>query len=112
SGTTGGGSRIRIRGSNSLSLSNEPLIIIDGVRAISDVSGPTSDTGGQNPSRLDDLNPEDIDNIEVIKGPAAAALYGTASANGVVQITTKRGRAGRTEGSADADGGSVRDVTA
>ena len=112
SGTTGGGSRIRIRGSNSLSLSNEPLIIIDGVRAISDVSGSTIDIGGQNPSRLDDLNPEDIDDIEIIKGPAAAALYGTAAANGVVQITTKRGRAGKTQWTAYADGGSVRDVTA
>jgi len=112
SGTTGGGSRIRIRGSNSLSLSNEPLIIIDGVRAISDVSGSTIDIGGQNPSRLDDLNTEDIENVEIIKGPAAAALYGTAAANGVVQITTKRGRAGRTKWSAYADGGSVRDVTA
>ena len=68
SGTTGGGSRIRIRGSNSLSLSNEPLIIIDGVRAISDVSGSTIDIGGQNPSRLDDLNTEDIENVEIIKG--------------------------------------------
>ena len=111
SGTTGGGSRIRIRGSNSLSLSNEPLIIIDGVRAISDVSGSTLDIGGQNPSRLDDLNPEDIDDIEIIKGPAAAALYGTAAANGVVQITTKRGRAGKTRWTAFADGGSVRDIT-
>src|SRR5262245_6374791 len=111
SGTTGGGSRIRIRGSNSLSLSNEPLIIIDGVRAISDVSGSTIDIGGQNPSRLDDLNPEDIDDIEIIKGPAAAALYGTAAANGVVQITTKRGRAGKTKWTTYADGGSVRDVT-
>ncbi|HUQ81420.1 MAG TPA: SusC/RagA family TonB-linked outer membrane protein [Gemmatimonadaceae bacterium] len=112
SGTTGGGSRIRIRGSNSLSLSNEPLIIIDGVRAISDVSGSTIDIGGQNPSRLDDLNPEDIEDIEIIKGPAAAALYGTAAANGVVQITTKRGRSGKTKWTAYADGGSVRDVTA
>ena len=112
SGTTGGGSRIRIRGSNSLSLSNEPLIIIDGVRAISDVSGSTIDIGGQNPSRLDDLNPDDIEDIEIIKGPAAAALYGTAAANGVVQITTKRGRSGKTKWTAYADGGSVRDVTA
>lgn len=111
SGTTGGGSRIRIRGSNSLSLSNEPLIIIDGVRAISDVSGSTIDIGGQNPSRLDDLNPEDIDDIEIIKGPAAAALYGTAAANGVVQITTKRGRSGKTRWTAYADGGGLRDVT-
>ena len=112
SGTTGGGSRIRIRGSNSLSLSNEPLIIIDGIRAISDVGGSTIDIGGQNPSRLDDLNPEDIEDIEIIKGPAAAALYGTAAANGVVQITTRRGRAGKTKWSAYADGGSVREVTA
>jgi len=104
SGTTGGGSRIRIRGSNSLSLSNEPLIIIDGIRAISDVSGSTIDIGGQNPSRLDDLNPEDIDDIQVIKGPAAAALYGTAAANGVVQITTKRGRSGKTKWTGYADG--------
>ncbi len=109
SGTTGGGSRIRIRGSNSLSLSNEPLIIIDGVRAISDVSGSTIDIGGQNPSRLDDLNPEDIDDIEIIKGPAAAALYGTAAANGVVQITTKRGRSGKTKWTGYADGGTVRE---
>src|SRR5688572_12288863 len=112
SGTTGGGSRIRIRGSNSLSLSNEPLIIIDGIRAISDVSGSTIDIGGQNPSRLDDLNPDDIEDIEIIKGPAAAALYGTAAANGVVQITTKRGRSGKTKWTAYADGGTVRDVTA
>src|SRR5688572_11493726 len=112
SGTTGGGSRIRIRGSNSLSLSNEPLILIDGVRAISDVSGSTIDVGGQNPSRLDDLNTEDIEDIEIIKGPAAAALYGTAAANGVIQITTKRGRAGKTRWNAYADGGTVRDVTA
>jgi TonB-linked SusC/RagA family outer membrane protein len=111
SGTTGGGTRIRIRGSNSLSLSNEPLIIIDGVRAISDVSGSTLDIGGQNPSRLDDLNPEDIENIEIIKGPAAAALYGTAAANGVVQITTKRGRSGKTKWSAYADGGGIRNIT-
>ena len=112
SGTTGGGSRIRIRGSNSLSLSNEPLIIIDGIRAISDVSGSTIDIGGQNPSRLDDLNPEDIDDIQVIKGPAAAALYGTAAANGVVQITTKRGRSGKTKWTGYADGGTVREITA
>jgi TonB-linked SusC/RagA family outer membrane protein len=111
SGTTGGGSRIRIRGSNSISLSNEPLIIIDGVRATSDVGGSSIAIGGQNPSRLDDLNPDEIENIEIIKGPAAAALYGTAAANGVVQITTKRGKAGATKWTMFADGGSVRDVT-
>jgi TonB-dependent SusC/RagA subfamily outer membrane receptor len=84
SGTTGGGSRIRIRGSNSVSLTNEPLILIDGVRANADPGGSTINIGGQNPTRIDDLNPAEIENIEIIKGPAAAALYGTAGANGVV----------------------------
>jgi TonB-linked SusC/RagA family outer membrane protein len=112
SGTTGGGSRIRIRGSNSVSLSNEPLIIIDGIRTTADPGGSTISVGGQNPTRIDDLNPADIENIEVIKGPAAAALYGTAAANGVIQITTRRGRSGQTNWSAYADGGSLREVTA
>jgi TonB-dependent starch-binding outer membrane protein SusC len=112
SGTTGGGSRIRIRGSNSVSLTNEPLIIIDGVRANSDPGGSTISVGGQNPTRLDDLNPAEIENIEIIKGPAAAALYGTAAANGVVQITTRRGRAGRTQWTAYGDGGQVSEITA
>ena len=49
---------------------------------------------GQEPSPLNDLNPQDIENIEILKGPAASALYGTAAANGLILITTKRGRAG------------------
>jgi TonB-dependent starch-binding outer membrane protein SusC len=112
SGTTGGGSRIRIRGSNSVSLTNEPIIMIDGVRANADPGGSTISVGGQNPTRLDDLNPQEIENIEIIKGPAAAALYGTAAANGVVQITTRRGRAGRTTWNAYADAGSLSEITA
>jgi TonB-dependent starch-binding outer membrane protein SusC len=111
SGTTGGGSRIRIRGSNSVSLTNEPIIIIDGVRANSDPGGSTISVGGQNPTRVDDLNPAEIENIEIIKGPAAAALYGTAAANGVVQITTKRGLSGKTRWTAYADAGSLDEVT-
>jgi TonB-linked SusC/RagA family outer membrane protein len=111
SGTTGGGSRIRIRGSNSVSLTNEPIIIIDGVRANADPGGSTISVGGQNPTRLDDLNPQEIENVEIIKGPAAAALYGTAAANGVVQITTRRGRAGRTQWNAYVDGGQLREIT-
>lgn len=111
SGTTGGGSRIRIRGSNSVSLTNEPLILIDGVRANQDLGGSSISVGGQNPTRLDDLNPEEIENIEIIKGPAAAALYGTAAANGVVQITTKRGLSGRTRWTFYSDGGRLDEVT-
>jgi TonB-linked SusC/RagA family outer membrane protein len=94
SGMTGAGSRIRIRGSNSMSLSNAPLIIVDGVRVESSESSLDFGIGGQAPSRLNDINPDDIETIEVLKGPAASALYGTAAANGVIQVTTKRGRAG------------------
>lgn len=94
SGTTGGGSRIRIRGNNSLSLSNAPLLVIDGVRVYSAEGSLGFGVGGQSPSRLDDLNPEDIASIEILRGPSAAALYGTAAANGVIQVTTKRGQTG------------------
>jgi TonB-linked SusC/RagA family outer membrane protein len=94
SGVTGAGSRIRIRGSNSMSLSNAPLIIVDGVRVESSESSLGFDVGGQAPSRLNDINPEDIESIEVLKGPAASALYGTAAANGVIQVLTKHGKAG------------------
>lgn len=111
SGTSGMGSRIRIRGSNSVSLSNEPIIFVDGVRASNDVSGITYETGGDAPSRLNDLNPDEIANIEIVKGPAAATLYGTDAANGVIWITTKRGRAGATEWKAFTEQGSVNDIT-
>lgn len=106
-GTTGSGSRIRIRGSNSVSLDNDPLIIIDGVRVNNGSQSSTIGVGGQVPSRFDDLDFEDIDNVEVIKGPAAAALYGTAASNGVIQITTKHGRPGRTAWNFHVEGGRV-----
>jgi TonB-linked SusC/RagA family outer membrane protein len=96
SGTSGTGARVRIRGSASASLSNEPLLIIDGIRVNNSPESITLATGGQSPSRLEDLNPEEIESIEILKGPAAAALYGTAAATGVIQITTRRGRAGQT----------------
>jgi TonB-linked SusC/RagA family outer membrane protein len=97
SGTTGTASRIRIRGNNSISLSNAPLLIVDGVRAESGEGSLGFGVGGQTVSRLDDINPEDIESIEILKGPAASALYGTAAANGVIQVVTKRGRAGKPE---------------
>ena len=109
-GETGAGSRIRIRGSNSISLSNDPLLIIDGIRADNSSQSTAQDTGGQLPSRLNDINPEEIESIEVIKGPAAAALYGTAASNGVIQITTKHGRAGQTRWDVFTEGGQLRDV--
>jgi TonB-linked SusC/RagA family outer membrane protein len=101
SGTTGTSQRIRIRGNASISLTNEPLIIVDGIYFTNPLSGDgvltSAFTAGQEPSRLNDLNPEEIENIEVIKGPAAAALYGTVGANGVILITTKRGTPGGTD---------------
>lgn len=110
SGTAGTASRIRIRGSNSVSLSNEPLIIVDGVRVNTSNTDLLS-TGGQYASRLDDFNPEQIESIEVLKGPAASALYGTAAANGVIQITTRRGKSGPARWSLYTEQGSVKDVT-
>ena len=102
SGTTGTGTRIRIRGSNSISLSNEPLYYLDGVRLESGSASSTLDIGGfgvdnpsgAGPSRINDINPDDIDNIEIVKGPAAATLYGIQASNGVVRITTKHGSVG------------------
>ncbi|MEO7986526.1 MAG: SusC/RagA family TonB-linked outer membrane protein [Gemmatimonadales bacterium] len=102
SGTTGTGTRIRIRGSNSISLSNEPLYYLDGVRLESGSSSTTLNIGGfddgsesnAGPSRINDIVPDDIEDIEIVKGPAAATLYGIKAANGVVRITTKRGNAG------------------
>ena len=96
-GTAGTSARIRIRGANSVSLSNEPLLIVDGVRMDNNTDSFGLGVGGASVSRFDDINPEDVESIEVLKGPAASALYGTAAANGVIQITTKRGAAGRTQ---------------
>ena len=109
-GTTGGGSRIRIRGSNSISLSNDPLLIIDGIRVDNSVGSSSLGVGGQAPSRFNDINPDEIESIEIIKGPAAAALYGTAASNGVIQITTKKGRSGRTRWDANFEGGTSKDI--
>jgi TonB-linked SusC/RagA family outer membrane protein len=109
SGTSGTGARIRIRGSNSVSLSNDPLMIIDGVRSETGSQGIA--VGGQTVSRLHDMNPDDIESIEVLKGPAASALYGTAGANGVIVVTTKKGRAGRTRFNAYSEMGTIRDIT-
>lgn len=108
-GTTGGSSRIRIRGSNSINLANDPLLIIDGVRVNNNPNSTAIGVGGQTPSRFNDINPEDVENVEVIKGPAAAALYGTAASNGVIQVTTKRGKSGRARWQTNAEYGTVRE---
>jgi TonB-linked SusC/RagA family outer membrane protein len=98
-GATGTGSRLRIRGPNSASLSNEPLYYIDGIRMESSPIATSIDFSGGveggTPSAINDINPEDIESIEILKGPAAATLYGIQASNGVVRIITKRGTAGR-----------------
>lgn len=91
-GQTGEGARLRIRGSASLSQSNEPIVYVDGVR-INNGGGLTFNAGGS-PSRLDDINPESIERVEILKGAAAATLYGSEASNGVIQIFTKRGIVG------------------
>ena len=95
SGRVGAGPSITVRGLGSLSLNTQPLLYIDGIRATNDVlTGPTGAAGGSIVSRLNDIAPEDIETIEIIKGPAAATIYGTEASNGVIQIITKKGRPG------------------
>ncbi len=106
-GTSGVGSRIRIRGSSSISLSNEPLVYVDGIRVDNRMSGLGA--GGQESSRLDDFNPEDIESIEIVKGPSAATLYGTEAANGVIRITTRRGLPGATRWNVWTEGGLIQE---
>lgn len=90
-GQVGTGAQIRVRSVGSLSLNTDPIVYIDGVRIdASPARGPTQ-RGGAGASRLNDINPEDIESIEILKGPAAATLYGTEASNGVIQIITKRG---------------------
>ncbi|MFB6249450.1 MAG: SusC/RagA family TonB-linked outer membrane protein [Salinibacter sp.] len=97
SGMTGQGSQIRIRGSASLSQSNEPVVYIDGIRADNGggFSGFVGAGGPATTSRLDDLNPSAIQRVEILKGAAAATLFGSEASNGVIQIFTKRGDAGQ-----------------
>lgn len=94
-GAVGVGGNTRIRGHGSITLSGEPLIFVDGIRV--DGESATNSPAfpyGDKPSRINDINPEDIESIEVIKGPAAATLYGTEASNGIIHIITKRGRSG------------------
>ena len=94
---TGAGIRIRIRGTSSLSLTNNPMYVIDGVVVEGTTGSSTVSVGGTLPSRVGDLNPDEVENIEIVRGPSASTLYGTNAANGVIVITTKRGVAGRTQ---------------
>jgi len=104
---TGSAGQIHIRGVNSLSLNNNPIWVVDGVRFNS--SSINVGVGGTNTTFLSGLNPEEIEDIEIVKGPSAATLYGTDAANGVIVVTTKKGRAGSTRWTWFGEGGLVQD---
>ena len=123
SGIPGAPSRLRLRGLSSINMSGDPILIVDGVRVYADQStslqpnfsgnngsqgggvttGGGSNVGGQTggsqfagPSTLDQIDPNSIETIEILKGPAATAIYGSDAANGVIVVTTKHGRPGPT----------------
>src|SRR5438067_3474102 len=108
-GQTGSGQRIRVRGVSSVSLDNDPIYIIDGIRMTANNSSASFGNGGSNFSRLGDIDPQTIENVEIVKGPSAATLYGTDAANGVIVITTKKGRAGSAKWNVFAEGGLLDD---
>lgn len=91
SGTPGSATFVRLRGTTSINAGNDPLYIIDGV-PINSTALQTISNGGQTVNPLSDLNPNDIENIEVLKDASATAVYGARGANGVILVTTKRGK--------------------
>jgi TonB-linked SusC/RagA family outer membrane protein len=111
-GVTGSAPRIRIRGFNSLSQPNNPLIIVDGAR-VDNTTGAGGGGGtniqsyGWTAGSVSAMNPEEIESFEIVKGPAAATLYGTDAANGVIVIRTKRGVAGAPKWNMYAEGGLI-----
>jgi len=106
--TLGGAPTVRIRGVSSISLTNAPIYYVDGVRYNSGNMGSGTDTQY---SMLNALSAEEIEDIEVVKGPSAATLYGTNAANGVVLITTKKGKAGVTHWTWTGETATIRDRT-
>ncbi|MDR0537620.1 MAG: TonB-dependent receptor [Tannerellaceae bacterium] len=97
SGQPGSASSFRIRGSGSLSASNEPLYVIDGVATTSMEYSEVAEDQSSSSNILSSINPSDIESVTVLKDAAAAALYGSRAANGVIVITTKSGKAGKNE---------------
>ena len=87
-GTPGGSSTIRIRGTNSLNATSQPIFVIDGVI----IDSSSGDNGDSNP--LSEINPSDIVSMDILKDASATAIYGSRASNGVIMITTKRGKAG------------------
>lgn len=92
-GKLGQAQQIRIRGNSSVSASNEPLFVVDGIPI---TAANLSNNGGGATNSIVDINPQDIESIEILKDASAAAIYGSRASNGVVLITTKKGKDGRT----------------
>ncbi len=105
SGQPGSGGTIKIRGVNTVSQSIQPLIYVDGVRIVNDVHSVGGNGGRTAVNPLQDINVDDIDHVEVIKGAAATTLYGTEASGGVLQIFTKRGSAGAPVWNLEVSGG-------
>ncbi len=92
SGDPGAGAYIQIRGVSSITRNSQPLIVVDGIPISNDVRGNSDRGGSSQESRLNDINPNDIESISVLKGASAAALWGTQALGGVILITTKNGK--------------------
>lgn len=114
SGSPGDPSRLRLRGAGSIQLNNDPIMIVDGIRVYANQSdprnmnqAPTPQSMGKfaAPSPVDQIDPNSIETVEVLKGPSATAIYGSDAANGVIIITTKHGRAGPTQMNLDISSG-------
>jgi TonB-linked SusC/RagA family outer membrane protein len=106
SGAPGGGAQIQLRGTTSINGSSSPLYVVDGVlvsnsaigtglNSITSAGGGISGSQDQMVNRIADINPEDIESIDVLKGASAGAIYGSKASNGVIVITTKRGQSGK-----------------
>ena len=102
SGTQGGSTNIIIRGSNSITGNNQPLFVVDGVPVSNQDRGGDANGAFDYGGAINDINPEDIETMSVLKGPNAAALYGSRAANGVIIITMKKGRNTNGHGRTDA----------
>jgi TonB-linked SusC/RagA family outer membrane protein len=98
SGEPGASSYLQIRGNRTIQSTGQPLFVVDGVPVDNTTYSTTANTGGTvTPNRSSDINPNDIESVEILKGSAAAAIYGAAAGQGVVMITTKSGHSGATK---------------
>ena len=111
SGVAGTGSRVQLRGPSGIILTQQPLLFVDGIRVDDTMQSFVLNTGGQAPSRLDDIPMEDVECIYVLRGPATTARYGTDAAVGVINVITRRTRADSTRARMFLEAGATQDVT-